>query len=431
LSGVLDGCGPPGQHCDVSRDALPRSASRLADRSRELVRRLWPWPRPAGPLPHPGSEQQDGEEPIAFQVLYRELDSPDPLARERAVTMVGALSPPTAVRPLVRAYVHHGDLRLLQALRRYGPMITLTVGRQALDATRSPTERARLLDILGGSGDEAAVPIVRQAVTDLEPLVRASASAALLELGRSEGAESLERQLESADAMERLHALRAAARLDAPAARRVLEDHLGRYLAMGGAVPRQVGVSMPLLIDPESELPAVIGTQVRKGGHRLSIVVGPGVRGLAERQRPAFRAELPGYRLFFTTARHSPPEQFELLLQARQAALDRTGPPVALIGDLPSPRAIHPTPHFLFPAADGGLTVRIVLVGQQEFAVAMEWWYYVDEQSQVPTELDIVSTAHTLGAEDMTEEELTLLGIAGQERREAFARALLAHRTNV
>jgi hypothetical protein len=118
-------------------------------------------------------------------------------------------------------------------------------------------------------------------------------------------------------------------------------------------------------------------------------------------------------------------------MRARAAAAVPSGRRVTVVGDLPSPMGIHPPPHFLYKREGDAPSARIVLVGQQEFAVAMEWWYYVEDRAEVPTTLDIVLTAHELGVEDMTDEEGVLLSLAGEERREAFARALLAHRTNV
>jgi len=399
--------------------------------ARRLLRRILPRSgRPAAVTPQARTGQRPAAEgPIAFQDLFRQLDAPDPTARQAAAMLVCALAPVTAIRPLVRAYVHHGDGFLLDALRVHGARLTLSAGREALQTARSPVERARLMDVLGASGDPAAATAARRALRDLEAVVRVSAAAALVELEQEDGAEALAQHLLSIHPEQRLLAVRAALRLDQPAARAVLEAHLGRYLALGGAVPRPISVSMPLLIDPRAELPGVIADQVRASGHALTVVIGPAAGDLAERRRAAFAALLPGYRLFFTTARHSAPEQFEALARARDAAAGGNARRVALIGEMPSPLGIHPPPHFLTRRAGERYGVHVVFVGQQEFAVVMEWWDYIDGRSEVAAEMSVVLTAHTLGAEDMTEEEQELLALAGAGRRAAFARALLAQRT--
>lgn len=371
------------------------------------------------------------ETKVAFQDLYRQLETGDPRIRYEAASIVSALAPPSALRPLTRAYVRYGDRFLLDALRVYGEKLTLTVGRDLLHATWGPTERARLLDILGASGDRDAIPIVRRSLRDLDPAVHVAGAAALVRLGERLGVEHLEEELLSIDPDRRLLALRATRDLDHPAVAGILEQHLERYLAEGGAVPPTVAVALPMLFDPEADLPGLITRHVRRSPRTLTIVIGPQAAVLAETRRGAFAADLPDHHLYFTTPRHSPPEQLEVLTKARDRAAGNPGRPVALIGDLPSPGGPYPPPHFLTRPDGDPYSVRVVFVGEQEFAVVMEWWYYIADRSEVPTDFEVVLTALQFGAEKMSEEEAILCRLAGEARREAFARALLAHQTTV
>jgi hypothetical protein len=431
---------------------------------------------PARARPAPAPTADEGE-PVRFQELYRELQSADPAVRARAVSVVAALAPPTAVRPLVRAYLHYGDPGLLAALALYGDKLTLVAGRQVRDTSLAGTERARLMDVLGASGDPGALPILRAAVGDFEPAVDVAARAALVRLGELEGVELLDQTLHGTDVTRRLYALRAARTLDHPALGPVIDRHVDRYLAAGGAVPRNVAVALPLLLDPVGDLPDLVAAHVARSPRTLTIVVGPEAANMAEHHRDVFARALPDHRLFFTTRRHDPAEQFEVLAAARDAAAEAgrarlrvaaepesaeasaanaeaaeaganagsepgtAGPAaspaaiphvqIALIGDLPSPRGLYPPPHFLVGAAGPTYTARIMFVGEQDFNVVMEWWYYVEDESEVPTDFEVVLTALTLAGDRMTEEEWLTCQLTDEDRQEAFARALLAHRATV
>jgi hypothetical protein len=196
-------------------------------------------------------------------------------------------------------------------------------------------------------------------------------------------------------------------------------------------VPSSVDVSMPLLVDPDVDLPELIAENVRRSEHALTVVTGPGTSALSEGTREAFRLRLSDRRLTFSTPHHSSDEQSALLLAARDWASNEPQSRPTLIGPLPSPGGPRPPPHFLFASRGRPFTARIVFVGQQEFAVVMEWWRYIDDRAEVDTEFSAVLTALTLAGDAMDAEERILYSVAGEGRREAFARALLAHRASV
>jgi hypothetical protein len=371
-------------------------------------------------------------EPIGFQEVFRHLDSTDPAEREQAATLVAALKPQSAIHPLLRAYLHHGDRALLETLALYGDKLTLVAGRTVRDPSLSPHERARLMDVLGASGDPAAIRVLRTAgLADWDAAVHVAACAALVRLGELDGVDLLDRALHGTDVNKRLYALRATRDLDHPALAPVRERHVLRYLAAGGAVPKNVAVALPLLLDPSADLPALVAAHVARSPRTLTIVIGPEAGVMAEAHRDVFERALPDHQLFFTPGRHSPTEQFDVLARARDAAATQPRARVALVGVLPSPQGLYPPPHFLVGNDGPRYTVRIVFVGQQDFAVIMEWWYYIEDESEIPTDFEVVLTALTLGGDRMTEEEWLTYHLAGEDRRDAFARALLAHRATV
>jgi hypothetical protein len=387
------------------------------------------------PPPDSGPDAPTGgrpeEEPIKFQDLYRQLMSGDEDVRLRAVALVEALTPPTALRPLMRSYLHYGDRRSLEALAVFGDKLTLLAGSRVYQQSLGSTERARLMDVLGASGDPGALGVLREVVGDLDPRVHVAACAAIARLGELEGVELLDQALDGTDGDARLAALRAVHELEHPALKPLAERHVERYLAAGGAVPKNVEVALPMLLDPEHDVPELVAAHVAGSPRTLTIVIGPEMASIAEEYREVFERELIGHRLFFTTDRHTPGEQFDLLAAARDAAAADPKSAVALVGVLPSPGGLYPPPHFLVGADRPSYTARIVFVGQQDFNVVMEWWYYIEDKSEVPTDFEVVLTALTLGGDRLTEEEWITYTMADEYRREEFARALLAHRAVV
>jgi HEAT repeat protein len=378
-----------------------------------------------------GREPRDTAEAIAFHDLCLQLESNDLTERRRAAMLLSALTPRSAVRPLLRSYLEHGDRFILEALASYGDKLTLVAGREVANPARSTTERARLITVLGVSEDPAAMPILWQWVNDFEPAVHVAACAALANLGDGSAVELLSEALLSTDVETRRLALRATLDLDHPGIARLQREHVARYLAAGGAVPANVSVSMPLLLDPLEDVPRYLVGAIQASHRSLTIVIGPEAAEVAEHHREVLEHGLHDRSLFFATKRHSPDEQFKMLMAARDHAVDREGSRPVFVGQLPSPGSQHPPPHFLRDPGLKGYTARIVFVGQQEFAVVMEWWYYIEDRSEVDTDYHVMLTALTIGGDRMTEEERLTYEMLDDQEHDRFARALLAHRAIV
>jgi hypothetical protein len=365
---------------------------------------------------------------ISFEEMSRRLASADAAERGSAAVVLSALGSRAAIGPLIRAYVTFGDATLLQALAGYGARVTPVAARQARDLSLSPSHRARLMDVLGASGDPGAVGILKSMAGDYEPGVHVAACAALVRLGDVGGVERLSRDLVGTDVRRRTQALEALRRLDHPAAVAATEEHVQRYLAEGGAVPAKITVSLPLLVQPEAELPRLIAEAIQARPRTLSIVIGPMAALLAEHRREAFMEALPDYRLFYSTLRHTVPEQLEVLDRVRRAAVREPDARIAFIGQLPSPRGTYPLPARILARPPGRrFTVRIVFVGPDEVAIVMEWWHYLQDHPPLQAEFDVLLTNLTFGSGRMTDEERIIYRLAGERRRDEFARALLAH----
>jgi hypothetical protein len=372
--------------------------------------------------PAPGPEGEG----IGFRELVGQLRSADPEVRARSAMLLSALGGRGAIRPLVRSYVHYGDRAVLQAAGAFGQRLTPVVAREARDRSLADSHRARLMELLAAADDAAALPTLRAVAAEWSPVTHVAACAALARLGDASGIERLAEDLLSPDAGLRRLALGAIERSDHPLARAAAEAHVRRYLGAGGAVPAHVAVSLPLLIRPPADLVDLLADHVRRSARTLTVVTGPASAEPAETERERLARGLPGHRLFFTTERHSPDEQLAVLAAARDAAASGAGQPVVLFGPLPSPEGRHPLPHFLTERGGAPYDARIVFTGTQKFAIVMEWARYVEDRAEVPAELEVVVTALVLGETRMTEEETAIYRLAGEERRDAFARAFLA-----
>lgn len=384
-----------------------------------------------GSIAEPAASQLHDESPVSFHELCRQLESDDAPTRREAASLLAALTVRSAVRPLLRSYLRCGDPHVLDALESFGDKLTLVAGRAADDPRLSTTERARVMTVLGASGDEAAKPILRAAIGYYEPAVHVAACAALAELGDASGVELLSEALLSIDPEMRRLALRAALESSHPGAARLKREHVDRYLSAGGAVPANVAVAMPLLLDPDGDPPRLVAAHALKSPHSLTMVIGPEAARMSELHRDLLVSELAADKLFFTTSWHSPDEQLAVLSQAVASAARHPDGSTVLVGPLPSPQALQPPPHFLVGRPGQPFTARVIFVGQQEFAVVMEWWYYIEDESEVDTDFEVVLTALTIGGDRMTEEERLTYEMTSDFEHDAFARALLAHRAVV
>lgn len=369
---------------------------------------------------------------IGFHDLGRQLLDPAPDIRRAAALLVAALRPADAAPALVRAYAQYGDDVLLDAARAFGHQLTAVVAREVLDHTRGPIHRARLLEVLGATGDPFAVRMLREASRDLDPTVRIAAQVALLALGDRDAADGVETALLSAKPAHRVQALQLLRRLDSPAARRLERDHLDRFVADGGAIPADVTVALPLLLDAERDLIDHLVRTADAAPESLVLLAGPASGPLADRHRDELARRLAGRTLFFSTDRHSVTEQAEILERAcaaaGRAALRRER--VVLVGPVPDPADVPPGMALLSAPGRARFEVLLVFAGPTHVAPVLRWWSYMAAGSPVVGRVHVVLTDLVLGAERLGPEALAVYAAwcarDGGERDDALARAVLA-----
>ncbi len=374
--------------------------------------------------------RQDDGETIAFHDLGRRLMSTSRDVRRDAALMVCSFLPAEAARPLVRAYVHTGDRALLEAVRAYGHRLTSIVAREALDFSLAPSHRGRLMENLGATGDPSARRVLREASKNLDRTVRVAASAALAELGDDSGLSRLDAELLSNDSTRRARALEALLHVDTDAARRLAAEHAERYLAEGGAVPTDVGVTLPVLIDPDKDLVSLLGDMAAVSEHWLTLVTGPGTGRLSDLRRADFTRRLKGRALYFTTDRHSLDEQRAVLEAACAAASSAEPRRIILLGPLPSPAEAYPSKDLLPRPSGQPYSAQVIYVGPHKFQPVMEWCDYLRDSCAIPAQMHVVLADLRFGGEGrMGEEESAVQAVVDAlalgDRPDAFARAYL------
>lgn len=371
-------------------------------------------------------ESCDQEEGVSYKDLMRQLSSASEQTRHDSAMLLSALGHREAIRPLIRAYLMYGDAELLGAIAAFGPKVTMLAARQARDMTLSSVQRARLMTILGRTGDPGAATLVLPHADDRDVGVHVAACGALSRLGDPRGVDRLADDLLRLDPRLRSLALEELQKLDEARADAAIEDYVQRYLATGGAVPSSIKVSIPLLVDREADLAVLIGEHVQRSEHRLTVVTGPAMDSVSESHRDELRRMLPSHRILFVTPRHSLDEQEATLEQARQMVVQGSQVRVVVVGPLPSPEAALPLGHFLVESDGSPYSARVVLIGPQRFAMVMEWWRYLSDRAEVPAELEVALTNLVFGGDDLTSEEMSLYRLCGESRRDDFARAFLA-----
>lgn len=381
------------------------------------------------PVPHAAAD--DGPA-LGFHTLGAQLLDASPEVRRGAALLVAALRPADAAPALVRAYARYGDDVLRDAARAYGPQLTAAAARAALDHSLGASQRCRLLELLGGTGDVFAVRLLREAAKDLDPLVRIAAAVALLALGERDAAEGVEAALLSPRPEHRAAALRLLRRLELPAARALEQAHLERFIADGGAVPSDITVGLPLLLDAGADLVDHLARLAEASAETLLLLSGPATGPLADHRREAFARRLADRTLLFTTDRHSVAEQAEQLARACAAAAAAAphGRQVVVVGPLPDPADVWPGLTLFTTPSRARFEARLVLAGPQRIAPVLRWWGYLRTTSPVATRLHVVLTDLVLGSERLGPEALAVYEAwqarAGGVRDDALARALLA-----
>jgi hypothetical protein len=381
---------------------------------------------PAEPRPEATVALPPGETASSKQ-LIRQLGSASAAQREDAARQLAAAKDRSALRPLMNTYLNYGDPAALEALRAYGRDLTPAATREALDISIIGPRRARLMDILGATGDPEALNAVRENVRHPDPDIHTSACAALVRLGDLSGIDELSHDLQLTDPDVRTRALRALQAFDLPAAKRAVDDHRERYLAEAGAVPHQIQISAPRLFDPDASLVRHVAELIRQAPHSLAVVVGSGAIGMATTQRPELEKLLEGQEMHFTTRRMTPEEQIEALASARDAAASDPAARVVVVGMLPSPHDSPPLPHFLVRTGSLAYTAQLIVVDPHEYNLMLDWWHYVTDQAEVPTDVAVVLAVSTPERSSISEEEHLIFQLTPEDQRDDFTRAFLAH----
>ncbi|MFN8422483.1 MAG: HEAT repeat domain-containing protein [Anaerolineae bacterium] len=366
-------------------------------------------------------------EEMNVKELTRQLGTGNVTLRLAVEERLGALGDRSTLRPLMNTYLMHGDPPALEALRQFGGDLTGPAKTLADDVSNVNERRARIMDILGYSGDEDALPIVRVNLDDYDPLVRSRAAAALTRLGDMNGIDRLDRDLQTNDPLARKLALHTLHEFEhIPKAAESIQDHLDRFLADANAVPARVVVTAPRILEPETSLSKYIVQQIQSRPHTLSIVVGHDAHNWATARRGVFEEGLPGVEVRFPTPRMVPEEQVAELEAARNAAA--AGKQAAVIGMLPSPSDDPPLPNLLVPVEGGKpYSIQLFIVDPHEFNQCQAWWFYLQDRVDLPNDIEVVLGISKPGSSAISEEEYELYNLLKDpEKRGQFTRALLA-----
>lgn len=380
-------------------------------------------PPAAAPVELPPVEEMDRKQ------LARALGSGNPELRAEAAKRVQENGDRTAIRPLLNCYVNYGDSAALEALRSFGSSVTPAATSEALDSGVIGERKARLMDVLGATGDDTAMGAVRECVNYPDKDVHVRACVALARLGDMNGVSVLSANLEDQqDDVLRTKALQALAELkdDFPEAQEAINKHLDRYLAEGGAIPEKIDVKAPRLADPDTPMTKYIVNEIQSTDRDLVVVTGSGAIEIARSRQDELREALPGHELAILTPALAPEEQMDALEEARDTASSNPEHTVLVIGALPAPSDSPPLRHFLTPAF-GTYTAEIIYCDPHEYSLLQDWWHYIEDKAEVDTTFGVVLSVSTPGASPISEEEYLIYQLTPEDRKGVFPRALLAH----
>jgi HEAT repeat protein len=361
--------------------------------------------------------------------LIRQLGSPTPPVREDAARQLAAMGDRSALRPLMNTYMNYGDPAALEALAAYGATLGPPVLREADDMGLLGPRRARLMDIAGVSGDPDCMKVARDNLRydEEDALIRVRAAVALARLGDLQGVDELSHDLQMPDDELRLLALSGLTELDIPAARAAITEHLDRYLADAGAVPQRIAISAPRLEDPTANLVRYIAEHVDREPHALTMVIGSEAVRMSLNRRDEILKALAGHSVFFGTPQMPPEEQIDVLRQARDAAAANPEAKAVFVGKIPAPHDSPPLPHFLTREPGKTYTAKMILVDPHELMLSMDWYHYVVDTAEVPTDFEVIMSVSRPGESPISEEEMLIYKLLGPDKREAFVRAYLGH----
>lgn len=379
------------------------------------------------PVPEPGPAAADGAA-ASMKQLTRDLGSGDRARREAAAEQMVAGGAKTGLRPLLNCYLNYGDPGVLKALEVFGQELAAPASREAFDLSVMGARRARLMDVLGISGDETVLTAVRPNMDDSDVDIHIRSCVAMARLGDVFGVDRLEDDIRLTDKDLRAKAIAALQELGSERARRVMDDHLKRYMAEAGAVPDDIVVKAPLLGASEASLSTAVVQEVKESPDNLILVVGSGGIQLASNRRDALVQALAGVgTLHFGLPLMSPEEQIAALRLAHQEATAHAGARSVYIGRLPAPHDNPPLPHFITRVEEQNYRVKILIVDLHEYALLQDWLHYVQDKAEAPTSIEIMLSISLEAQGGLTAEERMLYQMASDEDRTRFPRAFLAH----
>lgn len=391
--------------------------------------RAAPSPPPSASTPPASTTAVEGPDldQADTRTLTRYLGSRDQELRQQAAVRLGQQQDRSAMRPLLNAYLNYGDPPAFEALRGYGLLLSPAVAQEANDMGLLGLRRARLMDVVALTGDPDLIRVPRADLVYPDTLVAVRAAVSLTRMGDLQGVDALASALQKPDAEHRTLALGGLAELkDVPAAQRAISDHLDRYLAEAGAVPQAIAISAPRLEKPDTGMLRYIAEHVDLHPHNLTLVIGSESVRLVASRRDEILEAMTGHRTFLSTPNLAPEEQIDTLRQARDAAEANADEKVVFFGRVPSPHDSPPLPHFL-TRGTRAYTAKLILVDPHELNLAIDWYRYVIDNAEVPTDTEIILGVSRPGQTAISEEEYIIYQLVPPERREDFIRAYLAH----
>ena len=387
-----------------------------------------PTPRPA-PQPRPeATEAPDADvAPSSAKQLARDLGSGNPERREEVARLMVASGSRTSLRPLMNCYLNYGDPGVLEALRVFGKDLAAPASREAFDLSVMGARRARLMDILGISGDESVLTTVRPNMDDVDPDIHIRSCVAVARLGDMFGIDRLEDNIRMTDPELRSLALAALMELKMGRSDRVLGDHVKRFMAEAGAVPENIVVKAPLLGSSETSLSAAVIAEVIASPQNLIMVIGSGGIQMASQRRDAMAQALAGHgKVSFGLPLMSPEEQIASLQEAHAAATASPGARAIFIGRLPAPHDNPPLPHFITRVEGVTYSVKILVVDLHEYSLLQDWLHYVQDKAEAPTDIEVILSVSLESQSGLTAEERVIYAMCSAEDKARFPRAFMA-----
>ena len=349
-----------------------------------------------GPVP-PGAgdaaaEAGGGESalPMSPKQLIRSLGSGNEEKRAAAARQLGELKNRSAMRPLMNAYLNYGDADVLDALKRFaGDALASAATREAFDMSVMGPRRARLMDIIGITGTESALPAVRENIDDDDLDIHIRSAVAMARLGDNFGVDRLAEDIRLNAPETRTAAISALQEIDSDRSRLVLSEHVQRYVAEKDAVPDEITVAAPMMTAPDSKLVDHVCKHIQANGASLTVVVGTGGINIATNQREAIKNGLPGSHFEHALLVMTPEEQISALKSARSVAASGSSKAV-FCGRLPAPHDSPPLPHFL-EKAENEYSAEILIVDPGEYSLLQNWYQLRSGSSRgVPTKLSVI-----------------------------------------